>query len=122
MNNHKCTLILGASSNRDRYSYLAAHMLKDAGIPFMAIGNREGEVAGEKIITEFPKQGEIHTITLYLGAPRQKQYYDDILQLEPKRIIFNPGTINPELQTLAEKAGIVCENACTLVMLRTGQY
>lgn len=122
MNSHKGTLILGASSNRDRYSYLAAHMLKDAGIPFMAIGNREDQVAGEKIVTEFPELGKIHTITLYLGAPRQKEYYNDILQSGAKRIIFNPGTINPELQALAEKAGILCENACTLVMLRTGQY
>ncbi len=116
------TLILGASSKPDRYAYLAASMLRQASIPFVLVGNREGVVAGENIQTDFPQGLEIDTITLYLGAPRQKEYYTNILQSGARRIIFNPGTVNPELEKLATDAGIESVHACTLVMLRTGQY
>ncbi|MCH8545120.1 MAG: CoA-binding protein [Cryomorphaceae bacterium] len=118
----KTTLILGASTNDNRYSNRAAKMLLAAGHPIIMVGNRSGEINGNPIVTSFPKDVDIHTITLYLGAPRQIAYYDDILQSGAKRIIFNPGTSNPDLRKKAEDRGIYCEDACNLVMLSTGQF
>ena len=118
----KTTLILGASANDNRYSYRAAQMLLAANHPIIMVGNKSGEINGHAILTSFPKDANIHTITLYLGAPRQKAYYEDILQSGAKRIIFNPGTINPELKQKAQEVGIYCEEACNLVKLATGQF
>ncbi len=118
----KKTLVLGASSNPDRYSNMAIHRLIAAGHPVVAVGNRQGEAHGVIIHkTQVPEE-DIHTITLYLSPENQKPYYDYILSLKPKRIIFNPGTYNPELIKKAEQNGIQCEVACNLVLLSTGQF
>ncbi|AIM35631.1 CoA-binding protein [Sphingobacterium sp. SG20118] len=118
----KKTLIIGASTNPDRYSYKAALKLRKYGHDIVNIGLKKGEVAG----VEIEKIGDIHqdidTITLYVSANNQKSFYDYILATNPKRIIFNPGTENPELVGLAEKLGILTDNSCTLVLLSTGQY
>jgi predicted CoA-binding protein len=118
----KKTLILGASTNPSRYSNLAAHRLVEHGHPIVNVGIKPGEVAGVPI--EFP--GIIHqdldTITLYLGPDNQIPYYDYILKSKPRRIIFNPGTENTELESMAENNGIETTEACTLVLLSTGQY
>ncbi len=118
----KKTLVLGASENPARYSYLAANKLKNNGHPVVAIGKCKGTVAGVPIETEQVPLNDIDTVTLYLNPAHQKAYYDYIIALHPQRIIFNPGTENDELAELAQQAGIKTVEACTLVMLSTGQY
>lgn len=118
----KKTLILGASPKPQRYAFLAANKLKEHGHEIVQIGNRVGEAAGEKILDEpVPLEG-IDTVTLYLGPPNQKVYYDYIISLKPKRVIFNPGTWNEELIEKLEENSIDYEDACTLVMLSAGTY
>lgn len=118
----KKTLVLGASLNPGRYSNIAIKRLTSNQQPTVAVGLRKGEVTGINITNEEEDFDDIHTITLYLNPQRQKQYYDYILSLEPKRVIFNPGTENPELFALLRKKNIEIEIACTLVMLATNQY
>lgn len=118
----KKTLILGATPNPGRYAYLAANRLARTGHPIVNIGIKKGEVAGVAIEPAGEPQQDIDTITLYIGPATQKQYYDYMLETAPKRIIFNPGTENPELYDLAAKRGIETIEACTLVMLSTGSY
>lgn len=118
----KKTLILGASTNPDRYAYLAAQRLTQHGHPIVNVGIKSGEVAGVPIEPAEKLHSDIDTITLYIGAKNQPAYYDYILNTHPKRIIFNPGTENPELEAKAKEKGIETLEACTLVMLSTGQY
>lgn len=118
----KKTLILGATTNPARYAYLAAHRLVDAGHDIVNIGIKKGESAGVEIQRAGVVLPDIDTITLYIGPQRQPEYYDYIVETHPKRIIFNPGTENPELEALAKEHGIEVIQACTLVMLSTGQY
>lgn len=120
--NSKNTLVLGASNNSDRYSFLAMNKLKAYGHPVVAIGKRPAEVNGINIITDKPALTDVNTVTLYLNPANQIPYYDYILSLKPKRIIFNPGTENPELAALAIANNIEPIEACTLVMLSTNQY
>ncbi|MEM7087408.1 MAG: CoA-binding protein [Bacteroidota bacterium] len=118
----KKTLVIGASTNPARYSNLAIRMLSEKEHPIIALGLREGAI-GEVIITlEKKMYSEIDTITLYIGAKRQPEYYDYIVSLKPKRVIFNPGTANPEFQDLLEANDIEVMPACTLVLLRTNSY
>jgi predicted CoA-binding protein len=119
---NKKTLVLGASTNPSRYSFLAINRLSAYKHPVVAVGLREGKVADVNIQTGQPDVEDIDTITLYLNPTNQKPYYDYILSLKPKRIIFNPGTENDELKSMAQHAGIEPIEACTLVMLGTGQY
>lgn len=118
----KKTLIIGASPNPSRYAYKAAQMLKQFNHDIVNIGVKKGEVAG--IAIERPEiiHNDIDTITLYIGTPLQFQYYDYILQTKPRRVIFNPGTENAELEKLLDQHGIESVEACTLVLLSTGQY
>lgn|SRR5690606_4410023 len=118
----KKTLIIGASTNPGRYAYIAAHRLVGAGHDIINIGVRSGEVAGQAIEPVGEPYADVDTITLYVGPARQPDYYDYILATNPKRIIFNPGTENPELEQLVREVGIEPIRACTLVMLSTGQY
>lgn len=115
-------MIIGASSNSDRYAYKAAHRLTEKGHPIVNIGVKKGEVAG--VVIEKPAQifDDIDTITLYISSDIQKEYYDYIIKTKPKRVIFNPGTENKELEELLEANCIVYTEACTLVLLSTGQY
>jgi predicted CoA-binding protein len=118
----KKTVVLGASDNPSRYSYLAVEKLNRYGHPVVAIGKKEGKVGATDVITMRPDEKEVDTVTLYLNPQHQKQYYDYILSLHPKRIIFNPGAENDELASLAKENGIQPVEACTLVLLSTGQY
>lgn len=122
MTNKKKTLVLGASANPARYSYLAVHKLRSHDHPVLAIGRRDGQVADVDIHKERVQEGDVDTITLYLNPTNQIPYYDYILSLHPKRIIFNPGTENDELIKKAKENNIQPVIACTLVMLSTGQY
>lgn len=118
----KKTLVIGASTNPSRYSFLAINRLVENNHPVVAIGLKEGTVAGVQILTGKPHFDNIDTVTLYLNAKNQEEYYDYILNLKPKRVIFNPGTENTELYNLLKKNNIEFEVACTLVLLGTNQY
>ena len=122
MAEQKKTLVLGASSNPARYSYLAIQRLRAHKHPVVAIGRRIGRVADVDITKEHESQTGVDTVTLYLNPKNQVEYYDYILGLHPKRIIFNPGTENDELIEKARENNIKPVIACTLVMLSTGQY
>ncbi len=119
---NKKTLILGASLKPNRYSNYAINRLIEKQYEVVAIGLREGEVAGVTIETEQLQFEDINTITLYLNPKRQKKYYNYILSLNPERVIFNPGTENSELYSLLEENDIASEESCTLVLLSTNQY
>jgi len=114
--------VLGASLKKDRYSNYAIHKLVAYNIEVYAIGGRKGEVRGVQIETELLAPKDIDTVTLYLNPSRQKSYYDYIVSLTPRRVIFNPGTENPEFYEILQKEGIAVEVACTLVLLSTNQY
>lgn len=122
MNLKKKTLVLGASENPERYSNLAIKSLRSHDHEVIAIGKKKGKVQDVNITTDNPEIKGLDTITLYLNPNNQKPFYDYILSLHPKRIIFNPGAENPELAAMADQNGIHPENACTLVLLSTGQY
>ncbi|MDZ7880036.1 MAG: CoA-binding protein [Saprospiraceae bacterium] len=118
----KKTLILGATPNRERYAYLATQRLKKAGHEVLPVGRKKGSIEGIVIENDTPPYKDVDTVTLYLNPDNQKPYYDYILSLNPKRIIFNPGTENWELVRLAKEQGIETEIACTLVLLSVGNY
>ncbi|RYY99776.1 MAG: CoA-binding protein [Chitinophagaceae bacterium] len=118
----KKTVVLGASDNPSRYSYLAIRRLTAHQHEVVAIGRKKGEVSGTPILTDHVPQNGVDTVTLYLNPRNQVEYYDYILDLKPKRIIFNPGTENDELIKKAKEQGIEPVLGCTLVMLSTGQY
>lgn len=120
--NNKRTLVLGASTNPSRYANICIRELVRNKIPVSAIGLRPGNVAGVEIQTGQPLLPEIHTITLYIGAHKQSQFFDYIIDLNPRRIIFNPGTWNPALETLAIKHGIEAISECTLMMLSGNRF
>ena len=118
----KKTLVLGASDNPQRYSNMAMTRLRSKGHPVVAIGRRTTTVGDVSVDTEKKAFTGVDTVTLYLSPRLQQEYYDYILSLHPKRIIFNPGTENDELARLAQANGIQPLEACTLVLLSTGQF
>ena len=118
----KKTLVLGASENPSRYSYLAVRKLTSHQHPVVAIGRKKGKVGEVPIETDHLPLEDVDTVTLYLNPRNQQEYYDYILSLQPQRIIFNPGTENEELEQLAKENGIETIEACTLVMLSIGNY
>ncbi|WGK65101.1 CoA-binding protein [Croceiramulus getboli] len=118
----KKTMVIGASLKPERYSNIAIKRLKQQEHEIIALGLRSGEVAGIPITTDRPQIDQLDTITLYLNPKRQEEYEAYILGLKPKRVIFNPGTENPAFARKLESAGIQTEQACTLVLLSTGQY
>ncbi len=118
----KKTLVLGASTKPERYGNIATRRLKLYNHEVVPVGNRAGEIDGIEILLGKPEVDDVDTITLYLNPKRQVEFYNYIIGLKPKRIIFNPGTENPELVKLARQHGIESEIACTLVLLSVGQY
>lgn len=116
------TLVLGASIHTDRYSNRAIKLLRAHNHKVIGVGRESGKVIDVEIQTDFPVNESVDTVTLYLNPYHQKEYYQKIVDLKPRRIIFNPGAENPELKILAEKSGIQTEEACTLVLLNTAQY
>jgi len=118
----KRTLVIGASLNEDRYSYLAMRSLLRDGNQVVAIGLVQTEILGVQIVTERINFTDIHTVTLYLNPKRQVEYYNYIISLQPERVIFNPGTENPTFYKLLKQHNIYFEEACTLILLSTNQY
>jgi uncharacterized protein len=119
---NKKTLVLGASAKPEKYAFKAITMLVEKGHSVLAIGQNTGEVAGVKIYTKAIPLSKVNTVTLYLNALRQREYYNYIIEAKPKRVIFNPGTENPEFYQLLELNKIKVEVSCTLVLLTTNQY
>jgi len=119
---NKKTLVLGATTKPDRYAFRAINSLVGKGHSVLAIGQQTGEVAGVKIQTKMIPLKNIDTVTLYLNPRNQRDYYNYIIETQPKRVIFNPGTENPELYQLLRSNNIEVEVACTLVLLATDQY
>lgn len=122
MSKNKSTAVIGASPNEDRYSYKATISLQKHGHTVFPVGIRNGTINGLSILTDKPQLDAVDTVTLYVGPDNQPAWYDYILSLKPKRIIFNPGTENPELEKLATAKGIETMEACTLVLLSINQY
>jgi uncharacterized protein len=118
----KKTIVLGATTNPERYAYKATVQLKRAGHEVIPVGIKKGDIEGTTIQNGTPQYKDIDTVTLYLNPQNQIPYYDYILSLAPKRIIFNPGTENIELMHLARHKGIDTEAACTLVLLSLNEY
>jgi uncharacterized protein len=120
--NTKKTLVIGASTNPERYAYLAINSLRKHGHEVVAIGRKEGIVNDVQIQPGKPDFEDIDTVTLYLNPAHQADFHDYVLDLKPKRILFNPGAENPEFMQQATVAGIEALEACTLVLLSTGQF
>ena len=120
----KTTVIVGASPNPSGYAYKAASMLSEDGKEFIPLGIKEGNLFGNDILDlrKKPNLKEVDTVTVYLGPEKQTEWYEYILSLKPRRIIFNPGTENSTFASMAQKQGIMVEEACTLVLLTTGTY
>lgn len=118
----KKTLVLGASDNPERYSYLAINRLLQNGHPVTGIGRKKTTVNGVEIGTEKKPISDIDTVTIYLSPANQQEYYDYIVSLKPKRIIFNPGAENAAMEAIAKANNIEPVQACTLVLLSTGQF
>ena len=118
----KKTLVIGASLKPQRYSNKAVRALSKHHHEVIAIGLRPGEIGEVTIHTDLKPYTDINTVTLYINPARQPDYYDYIIGLQPERVIFNPGTENPEFYYLLNKNSIQSEIACTLVLLSTDQY
>ncbi|MBS3739610.1 MAG: CoA-binding protein [Psychroflexus sp.] len=116
------TLIIGASDKPQRYAYKALQLLQKYRHEVFAIGRREMNIDGIKVHSNQPDFKDIHTVTLYLNAKNQQDYYDYIISLKPERVIFNPGTENPDFYPKLRAENIKIEEACTLVLLSTNQY
>lgn len=118
----KKTLLIGASENPERYANMAIRKLRRHGHEVIALASRPGQVEDVIFETEQKNFQGIHTVTFYLGPKNQQGYVDYILGLKPERVIFNPGTENPVFEARLRKEGIQAEQACTLVLLGTGQF
>lgn len=116
------TVILGASPNPGRYSYIATQRLKSFGEEVFPVGIRDGNIGGDAILTNKPLIEDVDTVTLYVGPNNQAAWVNYLLDLHPKRVIFNPGTENPALERKLQAAGIETETACTLVLISTNSY
>jgi predicted CoA-binding protein len=118
----KRTMVLIASPKPDRYSFMAVKLLVEHEVPVVAIARRHGYIDDTELLVGRPHINDLHTLSLYLNPTNQRDFYDYILALAPKRVIFNPGTENEELQDMLSQNKIHWEEACTLVLLRTHQY
>ena len=118
----KRTVVLGASQNPGRYAYSAVKKLREKGHTPLPVGIRKGSIDGVDIQVGMPSIEDVHTVSLYLSVKNQLPLYDYILELNPRRIIFNPGAENPELSRIAKSRGIEVTNGCTLVMLAINTY
>jgi uncharacterized protein len=118
----KKTLVIGASENPERYSYKAIQMLKEYGHEVVALSKKAGKIDETLFLTTKDEIPSIDTVSLYVGPKNQSEYYDYVIKLAPNRVIFNPGTENPEFEQMLHENNISPIEACTLVMLRTGQY
>jgi hypothetical protein len=118
----KKVMVLGATPKKTRFAFTCVKSLLRYGYEVIPIGAREGAINGMEIITDKPSTKDLHTVTIYLNPSRQEEYYDYILNQNPRRIIFNPGAENPYFKEIAEKNDIEVVEDCTLVMLNSGNF
>jgi predicted CoA-binding protein len=118
----KKTVVLGASPNPVRFSHKAVKSLKRHDQEVVPVGFKAGQIVEEEILVGQPKITDVHTVSIYIGSSRQTDYYDYIISLQPKRVIFNPGTVNPEFMGRLQREGIEPVNGCMLVMLNEGEF
>ena len=118
----KKTVVIGASPNPARYSYMATNMLSEKGHEVIPVGIRKGKINSHDIFVDQPVVENIDTVTLYVGPQNQGYWEEYIFSLNPKRIIFNPGTENSDFEKKVREKGIESIRACTLVMLSIGSY
>jgi uncharacterized protein len=118
----KPTLVIGASLKESRYSNICVKSLLKGHIPVIAIGLREGMIDKVQVQSGFPELKDIHTVTLYLGPENQQPWYDYIVKLNPRRVVFNPGTENEEFQEILKDAGIEVREDCTIMMVEGGRF
>lgn len=118
----KRTLVIGASVNPERYAYKAIQQLVKNKHEVIAYGLRAGIVENVLIETEWNPNWKVDTVTLYVGPAHQSELMDKISELNPRRVIFNPGTENPAFFVFLTEKKISYELACTLVLLSTNQY
>ena len=118
----KSTLVVGASLNESRFSNQCVKTLVSAHFPVTALGLREGKIDGTHVQSGFPELHDIHTVTFYLGPQNQVSWYDYILKLKPKRVVFNPGTENLEFEDMLSGNGIEVVEDCTIMMVQGGRY
>ncbi|GIV44199.1 MAG: CoA-binding protein [Bacteroidia bacterium] len=114
--------VLGASENPNSYSNKAVRLLTQKGFDVIAVGKSSGNIGDISIQTRLEVSQDIDTITLYLSAQNQKNYYEKITQIKPQKVIFNPGAENPELEEILKQNHIDYENACSLVLLNLNQF
>lgn len=119
---NKKTLVFGTSLNPSKYSNFVVQKLVSQHIGTEAFGIKEGEISGVHVHAKLMPFEDLHTVTLYMNPKNQRAYYDYIISLKPKRVIFNPGTENPEFYKILKENNIEFEVACTLVLLSTNQY
>ncbi len=122
MSDRKKTLVLGASPNPVRFSHKAVKSLLRHGKVVVAVGFKEGIIAEQEILVGTPHVEDVHTVSIYIGSSRQEEYYDYIISLKPKRVIFNPGTVNPEFMGRLNREGIEPIAECMLVLLNEEDY
>jgi len=122
MSQSKRTIVLGAVAFPSRYAFKAVHALVEKGHEVIPLGIRDGTIADIEIIKDKPKLGAIDTVTVYLNRGNQVEWYDYLFELNPKRVIFNPGAENRELASLLNEKNVQIIEDCTLVMLATGRY
>jgi uncharacterized protein len=115
-------LVIGASLKESRYSNICVRTLMSGHFPVTAVGLREGMIDTTPVLSAAPELTNIHTVTLYLNADNQKPWYDYILKLNPKRVVFNPGTENDEFADMLSSAGIFTVEDCTIMMVQNGRY
>ena len=118
----KSTLVIGASLKESKYSNICVRTLKSGHFPVTAIGLREGMIDTTPVLAVAPELSNIHTVTLYLNADNQKPWYEYILKLNPKRVVFNPGAENDEFTKMLKAAGIEIVEDCTIMMVQYGRY
>jgi uncharacterized protein len=118
----KKTVVIGASENPERYSYKAIIALQAHNHPVIALGMRSGDINGTEIRTDKPLVDDVDTVSIYLNPFNQKFWYDYIISLKPKRVVFNPGAENSEFEFILKNKNIDAQEACTLVMLSLGNY
>lgn len=116
------TVVLGASPNPVRFSHKAVKSLLKHDHEVVPIGFKNGLIVDQKILVGRPDLNNVHTVSLYIGSSRQTDYYEYIISLKPKRVIFNPGTVNPEFMGRLKREGIEPVSACMLVMLNEGEF
>ncbi len=119
---NKKTIVLGASPNPIRFSHKAVKSLLRHEHEVVAIGFRKGEIVEKEILVGHPMVEDVHTVSIYIGSSRQEDFYDYIISLKPKRVIFNPGTVNPTFMSRLKNVGIEPVSACMLVMLSDEEF